>query len=145
MAIYIILFCIALLLSVLEITQTSIAAGKHKISVKKFNFTILYVAIMLVGVLRSELLGVDSWRYKYHYWNRYISQDLATVLKSNFDKGYALLNWIIGKFTVDYWLFRAIIFAISFSLIALWIFKHSEYVAISFFVFISNETASISA
>lgn len=134
---YLLIYLVTIILCIIETNLEYVTIGVRKISTSVFSTIIIYPYILLLGVLRSEVLGVDTLNYKNNYWDVYKNLDLLNAIKYDSDVGYGLMNWGISRFTSDFWVFRAILFAITFSIISVWIWKYSKNVALSYFIFIA--------
>lgn len=137
MKVYLLIYLVTIILCIIETNLEYVTIGVRKISTSVFSTIIIYPYILLLGVLRSEVLGVDYLNYKNNYWDVYKNLDLLNAIKYDSDVGYGLMNWGISRFTSDFWVFRAILFAITFSIISVWIWKYSKNVALSYFIFIA--------
>jgi len=139
MGVYISLFVIIVVASFIEISIKSIQSINIcglKVSIKKIIFFILYTFLLLIGLLRAELLGVDVYNYKYLYFLRYESMDIEEILKLNVDCGYAIINWLVAKLTDSFLVFRNLIYIITLSLYSAYIYKCSKYISVSYLVYI---------
>ena len=142
MKVYLLIYLVTIILCIIETNLEYVTIGVRKISTSVFSTIIIYPYILLLGVLRSEVLGVDTLNYKNNYWDVYKNLDLLNAIKYDSDVGYGLMNWGISRFTSDFWVFRAILFAITFSIISVWIWKYSKNVALSYFIFIAFDALS---
>ena len=137
MFVYIIIFLITIFLSIFETNISYVTIGGRKVATSKISFVIIFSSILLLGICRNEYLGVDTLNYKIYYWDVFKNLDFVSVIQRDSDFGYGLINWIIAKFTNDYWAFRSIVFVLTFSIIGVWIYKHSKNIALSFLCFIA--------
>lgn len=138
MFIYWILYLAALLLFFLETRFTRISLiPVLQADSRAISFVIIYSAIMLMGILRHEHMGTDTYSYLNNYFLPISQKSFMQALTSDSDFGYALVNWIVSRFTNNYWIFRAIVFGLSFTSLSLWILRNSNNVALSYLVFLS--------
>ena len=133
MFIYIIIFLITIFLSTFETNISYLTIGGRKVVTSKISFAIIFSLLLLLGVCRNEYLGADTLNYKIYYWDVFKNLDFVSTIQRDSDFGYGLLNWIIAKFTNDYWIFRSVIFILTFTISGVWIYKQ-EY-CIKFLVF----------
>lgn len=137
MFVYIIIFLITIFLSIFETNIGYFTIGSRKIVTSKISFIIIFSFLLLLGICRNEYLGADTLNYKIYYWDIFKNLDFVSAIQRDSDFGYGLLNWIVAKFTNDYWIFRSIVFILTFIIISVWIYKHSKNIALSFLVFIA--------
>ena len=138
MDIYILLLIIVILCCVLETASSSLSLSKVKMSTRKLSFSICFIFILLLGLLRNELLGVDVINYKEYFNSWYPRYEYLYVLKHfNLDNGYILLNKIVNEFTDDFFIFKTVTYIIAFGLFSIEIYKRSVYPACSFLIYIS--------
>lgn len=138
MTIYWVVYFAVLLLFIQEAKYTRITfVPLFQIHTRKFSFVIIFFALMSIGILRHEHLGTDTYSYLDHYFIPMFNKNFFQALMSDSDFGYALVNWFVTRFTKDYWIFRAIVFAVSFSSISVWIYKYSKIVSLSYLCFLS--------
>lgn len=137
MWVYIILYILTITFCVLETNVAAIIVKRKCLKMSDITFIVLSAYILLLGILRGELLGIDSANYK-DAWNVYRHMGFYEALMKDSDFGYGLLNWIVSRFVSEFWGFRAILFSITFLSVAIWIKKHSCNVAMSFFIYIST-------
>lgn len=133
MTIYIVLWILIILLCFLEVNCDVIKIGRYTIArTKQISFWILYIFILLMGIFRQELLGVDVINYR-SYFFYYGNQNFINIIK-NFadDNGYLLVNKIIYMFTNDFWMFKAILYFFTFTIFSYVIYKRSRYPAVSY-------------
>lgn len=137
MILYIAIYLLTMGLCILETNIKYVEIGTRKVRTAAFSFVVIYTYLLLLGICRGELLGVDSLNYKNNYWEVYKNLNWIGAIQYDSDWGYGIINWIVSRFTSDFWVFRAILYTLTFTLISLWIWKHSKNIALSFFIFIS--------
>lgn len=90
-----------------------------------------------MGIFRQELLGVDVINYRSDFFY-YGKQSFSFIIRNIIDdNGYYLLNKIVYMFSNDFWLFKAILYFITFTLFSYVIYKKSRYPAISYLLYIA--------
>lgn len=137
MLVYISIMLISILFSLFE-SHIDIIEYKNKIyKTRNISFIVLFIIFLLVGVLRSDTLGVDSSNYRTYYFDFYKNETFLQVITPKFDIGYILLNWVIAKICDSFQLFCALSYALSYSLISYVIYKKSNNVGMSYLIFIS--------
>ena len=138
MAIYIGLLVVVLLCCIVEATSTSLEFSKVRISTRKLTFGICFTYILLLGILRNELLGVDVANYKEYFTSWYTRYDYLYILKHfEQDNGYILLNKIVEHCGLDFYMFKCIEYIICFGLFSFIIYKKSKYPALSFLIYLA--------
>lgn len=68
MKVYLLIYLVTIILCIIETNLEYVTIGVRKISTSVFSTIIIYPYILLLGVLRSEVLGVDTLNYKNNYW-----------------------------------------------------------------------------
>lgn len=136
---YIVLFCILVISAFLEtnnISFSKVGNKSYKILRKSGNVIIPVIIILILGVFRETTMGYDSEEYYIYYWSRvdeYTWLDLFRDFTK--DNGFFLVLKIIAIFTDDYWLARAILFAITFFLFYIVIRDECSYPVTSLIIF----------
>lgn len=137
MWIYIGLYVLTVIFCVLETNVDMIIVCDKQLKIADIAFAVLCTYILLLGIMRGELLGVDSGNYKNFYLEVCNSDNFQDVAFRLQDYGYTAVNWVISRFVSPFWAFRAVLFSISFLSIAIWIKKHSQHVSMSFLLYLS--------
>lgn len=136
MTIYIVLWISIIICCFIEVNFDVIKFNRLRIKTRRISFLYLYLFILLIGVLRKEIFGVDVNGYR----NRFFydgNRGFLEILKSkDVDIGFSLINKVIYLFTDDFWLFRAIIYFITFTLFSYVIYKKSKYISVSYLCYI---------
>ncbi|MGI5056605.1 EpsG family protein [Treponema socranskii] len=96
-----------------------------------------FLIIFFVVVLRKKTVGGDLMNYEPHF----LTVRLLTVKQLILfpDPGYTLLNWIIGHFTEEFYVFMRIYGALCVILLYVCLKRLSIDVSTSFFVFIMQD------
>ena len=137
MILYLVIFLITIVLCVIETNLEYIIIGIRKVQMSMISFIVLFGYLLILGSFRNEFLGVDCMNYKENYWEVYKNLSFIQTIHYDADCGFGLLNWGISKFTSDYWMFRVVLYIITFTLISFWIRRYSKNVALSYFIFIA--------
>lgn len=137
MKIYIILLAFILLNIFLEVSFSYLIISRVKINTRKLSFFLCFISILIIGLMRSEYLGVDVANYRNYFLRFYPSKDITFfLLNFKYDIGYVLLNKFVRLFTSNFRIFENIVFCISFCIFSYIIYKKSSYPALSFLVYI---------
>lgn len=136
MMVYIIIFLITIVLCGFQANLKYITIGGNKVAIKQISFWIIYIYLLILGICRNEFLGADSSSYKIYYWDVYKNLDFVSAIHHDNDFGFGTVCWIISRFTDDYWIFRAVIYGVSFTIISIWIYKYSKNISVSFLLFL---------
>lgn len=123
------------ILSVTSFLEINNSPKQHDNKKFRVYFWICFIIIAFVGVFRAEIYGVDIQQYKNAYFDYWRVQPFFSALTSGVDFGYNLLNWAVGQFTGDFWVFKTVVFLFCLISVALWIRKYSEYPALSLSLF----------
>lgn len=135
---YLVLYGIIVLLCFFEMNVDTISISNKKIAkIRDVSFAIIFIYIFLMGVLRNENLGVDTDSYRIYYFQPYSNMPFHSIFGYDSDFGFGVVTWFIARFTNDYWVYRAILFATVFTSISIWIKKYSQCIALSYLVYIS--------
>lgn len=140
MAPYIVLFVLLLWTAYLELVpanETRLPAAFSKPALAKLWEILPVLMIFLLGILRETTVGHDSQGYYEYYWcmrDYYSWIKLATDF--TMDNGFFAILKIIGLFTNDYWVARAVLFTITFAIYYAAIRNESPYPAMSIIVFL---------
>lgn len=103
---------------------------------KRYIIFILYLSMMLFGILRSENMGVDTDTYKIYWFDYAQSQSYKDLLMDiTNDNGFLIISKIFCIFSNDYWIWRAYIYSITFSLYFISFVKRSRYVSLSTLIY----------
>lgn len=136
MTIYIILLITIILFCLLESHIEIIRLNHFRIKTKTISFWVCFSFILLIGIFRAELLGVDVTNYK-TYFRMYSSFEFSDVINDfNSDNGYILLNKIIYLFNNDFWVAKGVMYTFVFGLYSFVIYKKSEYPALSYLIYL---------
>ena len=124
MTIYIVLWILIVLLCFLEVNCDVLKMSRYTIvRTRQFSFWIIYFFVLLMGIFRQELLGVDVINYRSDFFY-YGKQSFSFIIRNIIDdNGYYLLNKIVYMFSNDFWLFKAILYFITFTLFSYVIYK----------------------
>ena len=137
MRIYIILLAFILMNIFFEISFSTIKILKFRINTRKMSFFLCFFFILMIGLMRSQYLGVDVSNYRRYFLNFYPSKNITFFMFNfKYDIGYVLLNKFIRLFTGSFRIFENIVFLISFGIFSYVIYKRSKYPALSFLVYI---------
>ena len=135
MIVYIILYLGIVILSIIELTDVGNGEKPARSQVK---LLVLGGALLLaIGCFRAELLGVDVFRYKYNGFEYYRNLSIINIIHSPSDIGYSLLNKVIGSFSDSFILFRNIIYIFNISVLCLFVYKNSNYYALSLLLYLA--------
>lgn len=134
---YIILYILTILFCVMETSVQSVKIGSKHIKIADISFVFLGICILLFGIFRGETVGADDLNYKINYWERCQSLSFWKAVTLDNDFGFIILNWLVGRFVSEFYIFRAVLFTITFMSIALWIKKYSSNVSLSIFMYLS--------
>lgn len=137
MAIYIFLLIVVICGCLIESCSSTLILTKLKLSSRKLSFWICFFSILLVGLFRNELLGVDVANYKEYFNSWYTRYDFVYVLKSfEMDNGYILLNKIVESLTHNFYFFKCLAYIIVFGLFSAEIYRKSKYPACSYLIYL---------
>lgn len=137
MLVYILLLGVVVLCCLLESFVSVVSFSRIKINSRTISFWIPFVFILLLGLFRNELLGVDVGNYQVYFTNRYNHYDFSYILAHfDLDNGYIFLNKVISIFTSNFFVFKTIVYLITFGLFSLIIYKNSKYPALSYLIYI---------
>lgn len=142
MLIYNILYLLTIFFCFLETNVDTVRLNKKDIKVSNIAFCVLSVFILMLGILRGEMLGTDMDTYRKNYWTMAKNGTIVDMMRVKDNWGYYIVNWIICRLVPEFWMFKAILFAITFGSIAFWIRKHSNNISISILVFLSLDFLS---
>lgn len=143
---YIILFVLLSLGGFIEISKDK---KYYFIARKEINFYNLYLFICVayfvaLGVFRETTVGWDSDNYFTYYWNYAYNLSWKDILlRFSGDNGFYFICKLIHQFTNDYWVFRAIIFCITFLLYFYVIKKETNNVCIGLLIFMGAAQFSL--
>lgn len=136
LGIYIILLISVLISIFLEINYSNLQINEININIKKISFFVCFFVILIIGVLRSENLGVDVDNYKI-YFDFYSSVGVKYFASNyKYDIGFVLLNKFIRIFTDNFRIFENVVFLICHCIFSYIIYKRSDYPALSFLIYI---------
>lgn len=136
MEVYILLLLVLLINIFLETQFINIKISNYRIETRKLSFTICFLYILTIGIMRSESLGVDVDIYRNYFLNIYPNADIRFFLNnSNYDIAYVIFNKIVKLFTGNFRIFEIIIYCINFGIFSLIIFKESKCTALSFLIY----------
>lgn len=136
MLIYFVLLALLIVCCILETYADWLKIGVVSIRTKYVSVIICGTFFMAMGIMRSEKLGKDAFNYFNNYWLRSECFDWKYYLTAfDIDNGFYLINKIIHLITDDYWLFRAILFAVLLSVVLYIFCVQSRNVAVSLLVF----------
>ena len=136
MLVYVLILVLILLNCLIEREVSTLQIYNKKINANLLSFGLSYFYILLLGIFRNEVLGVDVANYKYYFENLYNSISFKEIFSmSNIDSGYAILNKIIYLFTYNFRVLEVIIYIMSFTIFSVIIFKRSRYPSLSFLIY----------
>lgn len=140
MLIYIFLFLSVTLFSYLEMTHNEITLLGHKYNTRKVAIIYLGLLFLFIGVMRHDLLGPDSYNY-HDYFNLWVDTLSWEYLFTHFllDNGYYAFNKFVRLFVQDFWVFKSILYIITFTIYYYVIIKNSKNVSLSLLVFLGIE------
>lgn len=137
MALFIGIYIYCLIFSILEVINLKLSINKVELNYKKWAFIIFWTFILILGLCRNEQYGFDWAGYKYDYFLKYSKMSFHDVVLTRTDVGYAILNWLIGRFTDEFIIFRNIVYTITSLLMGLWIYKKSNMRMLSCLIYLS--------
>lgn len=135
MTIYIVFWIIILLMVFFELKFDVVVCEKVRFKSKKISFFVIYIFSILVGIFRNEFLGVDVLNYRSHFYSLRQVGLLDSLKYGDSDWGFFLFSKIISLFTEEYNTYKAVLYIITFTIVAVIIYKQSRYPAISFMVY----------
>lgn len=136
MTIYHILWISIIICCFIEVNFSVIKFNRLKIQTRTIVFAFLYLFILLLGIWRQEFLGVDVYNYRSRFF-QYANMSFMDVLKfPDFEKGYIFINKIIQLFSKDFWVFKAVLYFMTFTLFSYVIYKSSKYISVSYLFYI---------
>ena len=140
MTIYIVLFITLCLCGVFEVVNISSANDKNKQKILNKNW--LYVVfpaaiILFMGIFKEVSVGYDSASYYEYYWKQLPKYSWKKIFTDfSIDNGFYFILKIISIFTSDWWLARAILFVLTFTIYFGFILKNSPYPTLSLIILI---------
>ncbi|WP_276861676.1 EpsG family protein [Anaerococcus tetradius] len=138
MTIYIILLLVVLFNIFLEANFNKLKIFNIKINSRKLSFFSCFIFILLLGVLRHELLGVDVKVYKNYFMGLYADYNIKYFIGNlKYDIGYITLNKLIFLLSNNFRIFEIVVFCTTFGIFSLIIYKESKYPALSFLIYIA--------
>jgi wzy len=137
MTIYILLFIFIVAMLFLEVFFKYIYVGGNCLRTKDVSFYGIFFFILLVGILKSSKYGYDWDSYKNYYFDYFQGISFGNAMNSGIEPGFALLTFFLTKLGINYWLYRSIIFLISYGTIARVIRRYSNLSSLSFLLFVS--------
>ena len=78
-------------MSIFETNISYVTIGGRKVATSKISFVIVL----------------------FYYWDVFKNLDFVSAIQRDRDFGYGLINWIIAKFTNDYWAFSVYCFCFN--------------------------------
>ena len=123
-------------LEVASINDIDKSIGRSKRYKRKILTLICFITLWLFGVLRSEMMGVDTYGYRVYYFemaNQYTWKKIFTHFDS--DIGFYAVSKAITLITNDYWMYRSIIYTIILILFFISFYKKSKYVSLAAFLY----------
>lgn len=100
--------------------------------------------IYFLGIFRETTVGYDGDTYYIYYWDRldfFSWEDLITNF--SIDNGFYIILKVIALLTDDWWLARAILFVLTFSLYYVFIIRESDYPCVSLLIFVGLANLSL--
>jgi len=137
MGIYLLLFIIVAVFLLIEMSFDYIRIGAKCIKVRSAAFWIIFFAILLLGTLKGETYGYDADSYKMYYFDYFRQVSLKGVFSTRIEPGFAFVSFIICKITTHFWIYRAILFLITFGGLSKIIWDKSLYVSLSYLLYLS--------
>lgn len=140
MLLYVVLFLILLWSTMWELNlapETRLPTVFSKPCAKRIWSALPVIMIFLLGIFRETSVGHDAQSYYDDYWcmrDNYSWIKLATDF--TMDNVFFAILKIIGMFTSDYWVARAVLFTGTFAIYYAVIWKESPYPAMSIIVFL---------
>ena len=133
MGIYIALLVSAILGAILEKEVSYIRIGNLRFRTKAITFVILFIFILLLGIFRAEIFGVDQENYReyFYYWK---NQSYVTIFSQwrNLDIFYYALGKFVAQLGLDFYGFKVVIYLLVWGIIGTLIWKYSDVPAFSF-------------
>lgn len=137
MGIYLLLFIIVAVFLLIEVSFDYIRIGAKCIRTRSAAFWIIFFAILLLGILKGETYGYDADSYKMYYFDYFRQVSLKGIFSTRIEPGFAFVSFIICKITTHFWIYRAILFLITFGGLSKIIWDKSPYVSLSYLLFLS--------
>lgn len=143
MTLYVVLLALLCVTALIEKNTKKLKAdGQNKL----LCFTVLFPLLLLLflGIFREVTVGFDARTYYYNYWLRVDTYSWESLLTDfSVDNGFLLLLKAFFSYTDDWWLVRAILFFITFSLYYVTIAKETPYPSLSLIIFLGLGTLSL--
>ena len=140
MILYAVLFLVLLWCVMWELDLTTVTCFPPVLSkpyVKRIWNALPVFMIFLFGIFRDTTVGHDAQSYYVDYWcmrDYYSWIKLATDF--TMDNGFFAILKIIGLFTSDYWVARAVLFTITFAIYYAVMREETPHTALSIIVFL---------
>lgn len=128
----IIYICVLSIITLFSLTQC-----KHTTRGRKRIIVFAFGLIVIIAALRKYTVGIDLEKYYYNSFIQYANWDWKDVGNNAYEPGYYYLNILIGRFTNNPQVFIAITSILSFSIFGWFIYKNSDNVFMSTFIFIT--------
>lgn len=136
MDIYLVLLIVVIICCFAEVNIDVLKIGRFRIRMRNLSFFIVFLFILLLGILRYELLGVDVRNYRNYFYayGRYQIKDILSEITR--DNGYMLLNKLVSLLTNEYWVYKGILYTITFGIYSVVVYRKSRYPAMSFLIYL---------
>ena len=136
---YVVLFSILVLCGIYEVCRKPRMAVLGNTVIKpqskRYYLIIPILVILVMGIFRETTMGYDSDTYYQYYWSCIDSYSWLYLLTHfSIDNGFFIVLKVIAIFTRDWWLARAVLFVLTFSLYYHFIARYSEYPAVSLII-----------
>lgn len=110
---------------------------KYTIRGRKRIVLFAFGIIILIASLRKYTVGIDLEKYYYNSFIQFVNWDWKDVTRNTYEPGYFFLNIFIGKLTDNPQVFIAVTSLMTFSVFGWFIYKNSDNVFMSTFIFIT--------
>lgn len=137
MIVYTVLIILCVISMLMETYEMEFSVGSYRVKASTISKIVLSVYILLIGIFRSPFLGVDTGNYKEYYFDVAISQGLHRRFSFGSDIGFHLLTYLITRFTHNYYIYRVVVYILTFILESLVIGKKSTNIGLSYLAFLA--------
>lgn len=141
MVVYIALYAILCVFGFVE--MQSVSNGKNK--TVKVVYSFAFIIVLAVGVFREINVGNDANSYYDSYWSVVKNRSFGKVFLDfiHDDFGFYLITKVIQCFTTDYWVYRAILYVVTFTLYFITLKNNSRYICLSLLIFLSSSMLNL--
>ena len=136
MIIYVVVLLVLLILSEIENSNMSFSFWGYRVRMKTIVKICACGLVVLLTVFRAKSVGGDLVNYErtFEYWKELSLVEIFKV--KNCDIGFVLLNWLVGKFSNNFYVLMIVVSLITLVITIAVIKKCSVNVSYSLFLYI---------